>query len=64
MKLAVMGATGRMGLTLIRQILDADDLELAGATEAPGHESVGTDLGRLVGLDPIGVSVTDDPLEW
>lgn len=63
MKLAVMGATGRMGLTLIRHILDSDDLELAGATEAPGHESVGTDLGRLVGRDPIGVTVTDDPLE-
>lgn len=63
MKLAVMGATGRMGLTLIRQIIEADDLELAGATEAPGHEAVGTDLGRLVGLDPIGVVVTDDPLE-
>lgn len=63
MKLAVMGATGRMGLTLIRHILDSDDLELAGATEAPGHKAVGEDLGRLVGRDAIGVSVTDDPLE-
>jgi 4-hydroxy-tetrahydrodipicolinate reductase len=62
MKLAVMGASGRMGQALIRQIIETDNLELAGATEAPGHEALGADLGKLVGLGPIGVSLTDDPL--
>lgn len=52
-----------MGQVLIREILETDDLELAGATEAPGHEVIGADLGKLVGRDPIGVTVTDDPLE-
>jgi len=63
MKLAVMGATGRMGQTLIREILKTDGLELAGGTEAPGHEALGTDLGRLVGADEVGIAVSDDPLE-
>lgn len=65
MKLAVMGASGRMGLALIREILETagGDLELAGGIEPAGHGAVGTDLGRLVGRGPIGVSVTDDPLE-
>lgn len=63
MKLAVMGATGRMGQTLIREILETEGLTLAGGTEATGHEAIGADLGTLVGHDPVGVSVTDDPLE-
>lgn len=63
MKLAVMGATGRMGQALIKEILQTEGLTLAGGTEAPGHDAVGTDLGTLVGHAPVGVTVTDDPLE-
>ncbi len=63
MKLAVMGATGRMGQALIQEILETEGLTLAGGIEPAGHVAVGTDLGKLVGRDPIGALVTDDPLE-
>ena len=63
MKLAVMGATGRMGQALIREILETEGLTLAGGIEPAGHAAVGTDLGTLVGRDPVGALVTDDPLE-
>lgn len=63
MKLAVMGATGRMGQALIREILATDGFELAGGTEPAGHAALGADLGTLVGLDPVGVSVTEDALD-
>lgn len=65
MKLAVMGASGRMGLALIREILETagGDLELAGGIEPAGHAAIGADLGKLVGRDPVGALVTDDPLE-
>lgn len=63
MKIAVMGATGRMGRTLLRQIAQTDGVEVGGGTEAPGHELIGTDLGKLAGLDDMGLTLSDDPLQ-
>lgn len=63
MKLAVMGATGRMGRALIEDILSRDDVTLAGGIETPDHPDQGKDLGRLVGRDEIGVALTSDALE-
>lgn len=62
MKLAVMGAAGRMGQTLIRTVHQAEGCVVAGGTEAPGSDAIGRDLGALAGLEPLGVAVTDDPL--
>lgn len=63
MKIAVMGATGRMGRTLLRQITETEGCEVGGGTEAPGHELIGSDLGKLAGLDDLGLTLSDDPLE-
>lgn len=63
MKLGVMGATGRMGRTVISQILDSDVFELAGGIEYAGHELMGIDLGHLVGHGDTGVQLTEDGLE-
>jgi len=63
MRLAVMGAAGRMGGALIRAVHESPQCMIAGGTEAPGAENVGTDLGELAGVGPLGVHVTDDPLE-
>lgn len=63
MKLAVMGASGRMGRELIRAIHETDGCVVAGGTEAPGSEAVGQDLGALAGVGALGVEVTDQPLE-
>ncbi len=60
-RIAVFGATGRMGLALIRLIADDAHLELVGAITEPGHDSIGSDAGTAAGLlQPLGVAITDD----
>jgi 4-hydroxy-tetrahydrodipicolinate reductase len=61
-RVAVMGAAGRMGLELIRAA-HAGGCVLAGGTERSGSPHIGSDLGTLAGLSPLGVAITDDPLE-
>lgn len=63
MKLAVMGASGRMGRELIRAVHETQGCVVAGGTETPGSDAVGADLGELAGIGPLGVQVTDQPLE-
>ncbi|PLX88790.1 MAG: 4-hydroxy-tetrahydrodipicolinate reductase [Desulfuromonas sp.] len=60
MKVAVVGAAGRMGLRLIQAVVEAEGLELSGAIERPGHEQVGTDAGLLAGVGELGVKISDD----
>ncbi|CAN5312526.1 4-hydroxy-tetrahydrodipicolinate reductase [soil metagenome] len=54
MKIAVAGASGRMGHMLIEAILNADDAELVGALDLEASSSIGTDaaafLGRSTGI--------------
>jgi dihydrodipicolinate reductase len=38
-RVAVFGATGRMGQTLCRLIAEAEDLQLVGAATEPGRSS-------------------------
>ena len=59
----ITGASGRMGQMLIEQIAQGDRLTLVGAVERPGHEWIGQDVGEAMGRAPLGVFVTDDPLE-
>ncbi|RGP36336.1 4-hydroxy-tetrahydrodipicolinate reductase [Pseudotabrizicola alkalilacus] len=61
--LVVTGASGRMGQMLIRTIAASDKARLAGCLERPGHAWVGRDVGECMGGGPLGVLVTDDPLE-
>jgi 4-hydroxy-tetrahydrodipicolinate reductase len=61
-RVVVAGAGGRMGQTLIRAISDSQDLELAGALEAPHHLDLGQDAAVLAGLKPSGVLLTSDSL--
>jgi 4-hydroxy-tetrahydrodipicolinate reductase len=61
MKIGVVGAAGRMGRMLIRQILDTEGCRLAGAADRPGSPALGRDAGELVGLGPVGLALTDDP---
>jgi len=56
----VSGAAGRMGRALVRLIQEADDLELVGALEAPGHPCLGSDAGVLAGAGECGVRITAD----
>lgn len=63
MKLAVMGAAGRMGRTLIRLIHETQGCEVVGGLERQGSDALGADLGTLAGIGPLGITVGDDPLE-
>src|SRR5690606_39000897 len=63
MKLVVVGAAGRMGQTLIRTIHAMEGAAVFAAVEREGSPFVGRDAGELAGLGPIGVPVTDKPLE-
>ncbi|MEL6968449.1 MAG: 4-hydroxy-tetrahydrodipicolinate reductase, partial [Pseudomonadota bacterium] len=62
MKLAVVGATGRMGRTLLRAVNEADGVVLSGAVDRAGAAELGMDSGVLAGLGENGVPVTDDAL--
>lgn len=62
MRLVVTGAGGRMGKTLIRLVQETEGVDLIGALERPGSPALGQDAGRLAGLDPNGVSVSEDAL--
>lgn len=62
-KIAVVGCSGRMGVTLLRQITDTEGCAIIGGSEAPGHAAIGTDIGEIAGLGSLGISVVEDPLE-
>jgi len=59
LKVAVAGATGRMGRTLIEAVLRDATLELAGAFEIKGDPNMGKDAGELVG-SPCGVKIAEN----
>lgn len=59
MRIAVAGASGRMGHMLIQAVLDAEDLTLAVALDHTGSEALGQDAGTSLGRKT-GVQITDD----
>ncbi len=59
LKVAVAGASGRMGRMLIAAVLDSDDCRLSGALDASGSRALGSDAGAALGRLS-GVMVTDD----
>lgn len=59
MKIAIVGASGRMGRMLIESALKDGGVELVAAIDQPGTSAIGTDAGELVGM-PCGVKVTSD----
>ena len=63
MRIAVMGAAGRMGRELVRAVHETQGCVVAGGTERSGARELGMDLGEVAGLGPLGVKITDDPLE-
>jgi len=62
LKIGIVGAAGRMGRALIRASHAADGCRVIGGTETAGAPDLGQDLGTLAGVEPLGVTLTDDPL--
>jgi len=59
LRIAVAGASGRMGRMLIEAITQSDDCVLAGALDVPGSPSLGQDASSFLGRSS-GVSITAD----
>jgi 4-hydroxy-tetrahydrodipicolinate reductase len=60
MKLALHGATGRMGRAITALAHAAGDIQIVGAAAAANDPNQGRDLGELAGVGSIGVAVTAD----
>jgi 4-hydroxy-tetrahydrodipicolinate reductase len=58
-RVAVAGASGRMGRMLIEAVARSADLALTGALDLPGSPAIGQDAAAFLGRDS-GVRVTDD----
>ena len=54
---AIIGAAGRMGRTLVRMVHAEDGMRVAAAVEREDDPHVGADAGTLAGLGEIGVDV-------
>jgi 4-hydroxy-tetrahydrodipicolinate reductase len=59
LNIAIAGASGRMGRTLIEAVLRGADLKLTAALDIAGNPHLGKDAGELVGA-ACGVKMTDD----
>jgi 4-hydroxy-tetrahydrodipicolinate reductase len=59
LRIAIAGASGRMGRMLIESVLAAPDCALAGALDIPGSPAIGQDAGAFAGRNT-GVMITDD----
>lgn len=60
LKIAVVGAGGRMGRQLIQAVHNAEGVELGAAFERKGSSLVGADAGELAGIGQLGIIVADD----
>ncbi len=60
MKIAVMGAAGRMGRELLAAVAAAPGCVISGGTEPAGSAAIGRDLGDLAGIGPNGLAVSAD----
>ncbi|MGY6089520.1 4-hydroxy-tetrahydrodipicolinate reductase [Avibacterium paragallinarum] len=60
LKIAVVGAGGRMGRQLIQAVHNAEGVELGAAFERKGSSLVGADAGELAGIGQLGIIVSDD----
>ena len=59
LKIAIVGAGGRMGRMLIESTLNDGQATLASAIDQPGTPAIGKDAGELIGM-PCGVPITTD----
>ena len=60
MKIGIVGAGGRMGLTNIKAVSAHPDLALVAAIDRPGSPVIGKDAGLLSGGEESGIVIGDD----
>ncbi len=60
MRVAVVGAAGRMGKNLIEAVGMTKGLDLTAATERPDSSLIGADAGEVAGVGKLGVTIAAD----
>ena len=59
-RIAIAGAGGRMGRTLVQAVTETEGLVLGAATERAGSSLIGADAGELAAVGRLGVAVSAD----
>ncbi len=59
MRVAITGASGRMGRNLIDAVNQTEGLTVTAAIERPESSLIGADAGELAGIGHLGISVVD-----
>lgn len=59
-RIAVCGAAGRMGKTILEVCHETNNVSIGAALEYKGHSMAGVDAGEQAGIGKIGVPITDD----
>lgn len=60
LRVAIIGAAGRMGQALVRAASAREDLRVVAGIDAPGAQGAGRDLGELAGVGRLGAALTSD----
>ncbi|CBL45905.1 Dihydrodipicolinate reductase [gamma proteobacterium HdN1] len=58
-RVAVVGAAGRMGRAHVQAVHETDGIALTAAIERPGSSLVGADVGEVAGIGKCGVAIVD-----
>lgn len=58
-RVAVIGAAGRMSRALIQAVTEAEGVALTAAIDRPGNSLIGADAGELAGIGNLGVKIAD-----
>lgn len=59
-RVAVVGAAGRMGKTLVQAVHATDGMELTVATEYPESTLIGADAGEVAGIGKLDIAISAD----
>ena len=59
-RIAVAGAAGRMGKTIIEVITETEGIDLGAAIEVAGSSLIGADAGEVAAVGKRGVTISDD----
>ncbi|MEE9213651.1 MAG: 4-hydroxy-tetrahydrodipicolinate reductase [Thermodesulfobacteriota bacterium] len=59
-KVAISGIAGRMGRSVLSVLNGDKDIVIVGGSERDGHETIGVNIGSLIGVDSLNIPVTTD----
>ncbi len=59
-RIGITGAAGRMGIMLVRAVIQHSKCELVAADELSGHSALGADAGEIAGLKNLSVPLSDN----